>query len=69
MEPVSGETIVLPPEQASEERAQKVVAASRENYAIEWANRNDKTKPTKEQSEDGGEDELDFGAEPKALDA
>jgi len=36
MEPVSGETIVLPPEQASEDRALAAITASRQNYAVEW---------------------------------
>ena len=36
MEPVSGETIVLPLEDGSEQRASDVVTASRENYAVEW---------------------------------
>ena len=44
MEPVSGETIVLPEEQASEARAETVIKTSRENYAIEWAKANPKTK-------------------------
>jgi hypothetical protein len=36
MEPVSGETIILPPEQASDDRAAAVITVSRQNYAIEW---------------------------------
>jgi hypothetical protein len=44
MEPVSGETIVLPPAQASEEQAKVVIEASRENYAIEWTLASSKTK-------------------------
>lgn len=37
MEPVSGETIVLPQEQASEKQAEDIILASRENYAVEYA--------------------------------
>jgi type IV secretory pathway TraG/TraD family ATPase VirD4 len=36
MEPVSGETVVLPREQASAERADEVIAASRKKYATEY---------------------------------
>ena len=35
MEPVSGETIVLSTDQASEDKASAVIAASRKNYAVE----------------------------------
>jgi hypothetical protein len=36
MEPVSGETVVLPKEEADDRLAEKVIAASRKRWAIEY---------------------------------
>jgi len=49
MEPVSGETIVLPLENGNEKVAQKVIEASRRNYAVEWAKYKAGSKSVKEQ--------------------
>ena len=50
MEPTSGETTVLPKEQASQEQAERVVAASRLNYATTYV----KPKPqVKQQTPEG----------------
>lgn len=74
MEPVSGETIVLPTEQASEEQAEAVIAASRKNYAVEWKSM--KTKECKSASEqapkekaDQNEEEAGFNPHVEALEA
>ena len=73
MEPVSGETIVLPRLQASEEQAEKVIAASRKNYAIEWSsvkvkdNRNETEQTPKKVSADKGAET--FSPQAEALEA
>lgn len=60
IEPMSGKTVVLPPEEASEDTAATVVKASREMYATTYV------KPT-EANQDSG-DKSDGGDKPKAND-
>ena len=70
MEPVSGETMVLPTNQASEEQAEKVIAASRENFTVEW--KTFKTKANsiqKETTNDQDDEEPDSSPQTEALDA
>lgn len=75
MEPVSGETIVLPTEDGSEQRADEVITASRENYAVEWKSyMPSRAKDASKQpdvkvanSREGAEKSVDFQA--RALDA
>jgi hypothetical protein len=76
MEPVSGETIVLPPEQASEDRALAAITASRQNYAVEWkkivAKENKsqlKQSPNKEADDQADGEKPGFSSQTKALDA
>jgi hypothetical protein len=67
MEPVSGETIVLPLSRASEEQAEAVIKASRVNYGVEWSKLNDKY--SKSQLKDVGkikEEEDNDGFNPQA---
>lgn len=54
IEPVSGETIVLDEGQSSEERVEEVIAASRKNYAVEWAKyiKQPKAKPQKTETDE-----------------
>jgi len=74
MEPVSGETIVLPSEQASEDRAEAVIKASRDNFAVEWNSikgsraKSTPKEPPEEKMDDKAEDP-DFSPQTDPLDA
>lgn len=70
MEPVSAETIVLPQKDGSEEVAQKVLEASRNNFAVEWAKYKAESKTTEETKpviKPGKATKQNLNTEPKAL--
>lgn len=75
MEPVSGETIVLPANEGSEKVAQKVIEASRYNFAVEWKTYNAnkansvQDKALKEKLQIKKDAKLDSDDQPKALEA
>lgn len=69
MEAVSGETIVLPTKDASEEVAEDVIATSRKNYTIEWAKRSKKNETKDEKPSPKAKDEStpSLNTEPEAI--
>ena len=73
IEPVSGETLVLPPTLASEERAEAIIEASRENYGVEWKKLHDASSKAKEKQtpaeKKDEDDDLNLDFEGQALEA